>query len=164
MAQREILTVGAPVLRRRCNPIGQITPKVCELVVDLLDTVDDPERAGVSANQIGIPLRAFSWNVDGELGYLLNPVITWRSSVTEDAEEGCLSVPDLFYPLVRAAEVRVEGNDLAGESVVVEADGLLARCIQHEVDHLDGHLYLDRLDVEWRKEAFRDIRELNMAS
>ncbi|WP_124039599.1 peptide deformylase [Neoactinobaculum massilliense] len=159
MTVRPIRILGDPVLRTPCAPVTDIDASIRALVEDLLDTVDDPGRAGVSANQIGVSLRVFSWNVDGQLDYIINPVITYRSKELQDGEEGCLSVPDLWYPLARSEVARAEGIDLDGHPKIVEGDDVLGRCIQHEVDHLDGHVYLDRLDRAWRKEAFRDIRE-----
>jgi peptide deformylase len=106
-----------------------------------------------------VNLRAFSWNVDDEIGYVLNPRIVDLSEETQDGDEGCLSVPGLFYPTVRAWYARVEGIDLDGRPVVVEGTDLMARCLQHECDHLDGKLYLDRLERTVRKKAMRELRE-----
>ena len=118
-------------------------------------------RAGLAANQIGVSLRAFSWNIEGEIGYILNPVIVELSDDEfQDGEEGCLSVPDLWFPTKRALYARAEGVDLDGRKKAVEGEGLMGRCIQHEVDHLDGRLYIDRLDRETRKKAMRAIRDL----
>ncbi len=161
MAFREIRIVGDPVLRTPCAPIKEITPGVRSLVEDLLENVDDEGRAGLAANQIGISLRAFSWNIDGKIDYVLNPVIVELSEDEfQDGDEGCLSVPDLWFPTKRAWYARAEGIDLEGNKKVVEGEGLMGRCIQHEVDHLDGHLYIDRLERSLRKEAMRAIRDL----
>jgi peptide deformylase len=160
MAMREIRVVGDPVLRTRCDPVTTIDARVRGLVDDLLETVDQDGRAGLAANQIGVSLRAFSWNLDDEVGYVLNPVIAEVSDEEyQDDDEGCLSVPGLWFPTRRSWYARVVGNDLDGKEVVVEGTGLMARCLQHEVDHLDGHLYLDRLDRLVRKRAMRAIRE-----
>jgi peptide deformylase len=160
MAMREIRVVGDPVLRTRCDPVTTIDARVRGLVDDLLETVDQDGRAGLAANQIGVSLRAFAWNLDDEVGYVLNPVIAEVSDEEyQDDDEGCLSVPGLWFPTRRSWYARVVGNDLAGKEVVVEGTGLMARCLQHEVDHLDGHLYLDRLDRLVRKRAMRAIRE-----
>jgi peptide deformylase len=159
MAMREIRVVPDPVLRTACDEITTIDDKVKGLVEDLLETVDADGRAGLAANQIGVNLRAFSWNVDDEIGYVLNPRIVDLSEETQDGDEGCLSVPGLFYPTVRAWYARVEGIDLDGKPVVVEGTDLLARCLQHECDHLDGKLYLDRLERTVRKKAMRELRE-----
>lgn len=163
MAFRDIRIIGDPVLRTPCDPIKDITPQVKSLVEDLLETVDDEGRAGLAANQIGVSLRAFSWNIDGEIGYILNPTIVDLSDDEyQDGEEGCLSVPTLYYPTTRAWYARAEGTDLDGNKVVVEGEELMARCIQHEVDHLDGHLYIDRLERPLRKKALKAIREMNL--
>ena len=131
MAIREIRVVPDPVLRTACDPITQITPSVERLVQDLLDTVDDPGRAGLSANQIGVSLRAFSYNIDGKIGYILNPVIKGTSG-EQYGDEGCLSVPGLWYKTRRAEYAKAEGTDLKGNKVVLEGHGIMARMIQHE--------------------------------
>jgi len=159
MAMREIRTVGDPVLRTPCDPITSIDDRVRSLVADLIETVDHDGRAGLAANQIGVGLRVFSWNIDDEVGYVLNPKIVELSEDYQDGDEGCLSVPGLWYPTRRAWYARVVGEDLDGREVVVEGTELMARCLQHEVDHLDGHLYLDRLERSVRKKAMRAIRE-----
>src|SRR5450759_1019198 len=159
MAMREIRTVGDPVLRTPCDPITSIYDRVRSLGVDLIETVDHDGRAGLAANQIGGGLRAFSWNIDDEVGYVLNPKIVELSDDFQDGDDGCLSVPGLWYPTRRAWYARVVGEDLDGKEVVVEGTELMARCLQHEVDHLDGHLYLDRLERSVRKKAMRAIRE-----
>lgn len=160
MAFRDIRIVGDPVLRTPCAPITNVDERVRTLVADLLETVDAEGRAGLAANQIGVGLRAFSWNVD-DVGYVLNPrIVELSEDEIQDGDEGCLSVPKLWFPTRRAWYARVEGIDLDGNPVVVEGEGLMARCLQHEVDHLDGMLYLDRLDKETRKEAMRALRTL----
>lgn len=159
MAMREIRTVGDPVLRTPCDPITSIDDRVRSLVVDLVETVDHDGRAGLAANQIGVGLRAFSWNIEDEVGYVLNPKIVELSDDFQDGDEGCLSVPGLWYPTRRAWYARVVGEDLEGKEVVIEGTELMARCLQHEVDHLDGHLYLDRLERSVRQKAMRAIRE-----
>ena len=157
MAIREIRVVPDPVLRTPCDEIKEITPAVRRLVDDLLETVDDPGRAGLSANQIGVSLRAFSYNIDGKVGYVLNPVLEEKSG-EQYGDEGCLSVPGLWYKTRRADYARVRGIDLDGNEVVLEGSGLMGRMLQHECDHLDGHVYLDRLEKEERREALRYMR------
>jgi hypothetical protein len=154
---RQIRIVPDPVLRTPCNPIREITPAVRNLVEDLLETVNDPGRAGLSANQIGISLRAFSYNIEGHIGYILNPVIEELSG-EQYGDEGCLSVPRLWYKTRRADYARAKGIDLDGKTIVLEGKGLMARMIQHECDHLDGHVYLDRLEKDVRKQALRQLR------
>lgn len=160
MAMRDIRVVGDPVLRTPCEEITTIDDRVRALVDDLLETVDVEGRAGLAANQIGVSLRAFSWNIDDEVGYILNPrIVALSEEEYQDGEEGCLSVPGLWFPTKRAWYARAEGIDLDGNPVVVEGEGLMARCIQHEVDHLDGKLYLDRLEKSERRKAMKAIRE-----
>lgn len=160
MAMREIRTVGDPVLRTPCDPITEVDDRVRSLVEDLLETVDHEGRAGLAANQIGVGLRAFSWNIDDEIGYVLNPrIVELSEEEYQDGDEGCLSVPGLWFPTKRAWYARVVGEDLDRKEVVVEGVELMARCLQHEVDHLDGTLYLDRLERSVRKKAMRALRE-----
>lgn len=160
MAFREIRTIGDPVLRTPCAPITKVDARVRTLVVDLLETVDAEGRAGLAANQIGVSLRAFSWNLDDKLGYVLNPRIVELGEEQQVGDEGCLSVPRLWFPTRRAQYAKVVGEDLEGREVVVAGEGLMARCLQHEVDHLDGYLYLDRLDKDVRRQAMRALRDL----
>lgn len=159
MAYRDIRIIGDPVLRTPCEPITDIDDTVRSLVEDLLETVDTDGRAGLAANQIGVSLRAFSWNVENEIGYVLNPVLEEVSADEfQDGDEGCLSVPGLWYPTERAWYARVRGIDLDGADVLVEGEELMARCLQHETDHLDGRLYLDRLDRKNRVKAMKELR------
>lgn len=159
MAVREIRVFGDPVLRTVCAPIDGIDEGVRALVADLIDTVELPGRAGVAAPQIGVALRAFSYNIDGDIGYVLNPELTAVRGEPVPTGEGCLSVPGLWHDTLRYPWARVEGIDLDGEPVVLEGTGLLAQALQHETDHLDGKLYLTRLDAETRKRAMREVRE-----
>lgn len=160
MAFRDIRTIGDPVLRTPCEPITVIDDRVRQLVEDLLETVNYEGRAGLAANQIGVSLRAFSWSIEDQVGYILNPVIVRKSpELQELGDEGCLSVPGLWYPCERPEFARAEGTDLDGNPVVVEGEEIWARLISHEVDHLDGHLYLDRLTRDVRKRAMRELRE-----
>ena len=154
MAIRDIRIIGDPILRTQCDPITDIDASVKLLVEDLLEGVDMEGRAGLAANQIGVGLRAFSWNIDGEIGYVLNPkIVELSADEFQDGDEGCLSVPDLWYPTERAWYARVEGINLDGKTIVVEGEELMARCLQHECDHLDGMIYIDRLDRKTRKKA-----------
>jgi peptide deformylase len=159
MAQRPIRILGDSVLRSVCREVESFDRGLANLVADLEETVDHPGRAGLAANQIGVLRRAFSWNIDGEVGHVVNPVIEAEEGEQDDGEEGCLSIPGLFYPCPRAEFVRVRGFDQHGEAVVVEGHGLMARCLQHEVDHLNGRLFIDRLSGEVRKQAMRDVRQ-----
>lgn len=161
MTYREIRVIGDPVLRTPCEWITDIDDKVKNLVEDLLENVDMDGRAGLAANQIGVGLRAFSWNIDGDIGYVLNPKLVEASMEEEyqDGDEGCLSVPGLWFPTKRAWYARVEGINLDGKQIVVEGEELMARCLQHECDHLEGMLYLDRLDRAMRRKAMKEVRE-----
>lgn len=158
MAVRSIRVFGDPVLITPSAAIEEIDEGVRALVRDLLDTVALPGRAGVAAPQIGVALRAFSYNVDGEIGYVLNPVLE-VSGDPQPIGEGCLSVPGLWHDAVRHPWARVTGIDLDGNEVVLEGEGLMAQALQHETDHLDGMLYLKRLTPEERRVAMREIRE-----
>lgn len=159
MAVRELRYFGDPVLKSVAAPVRRFDRSVHTLVTDLLDTVHLPGRAGLAAPQIGVGLRAFSYHVDDELGYVLNPEVVELSEDMHTIDEGCLSVPDLWFPTVRAQHAVVRGVDLHGETITVEGDGQLAQCLQHETDHLDGMLYLDRLPPEQKRQAMREARQ-----
>lgn len=159
MSVRPIRLFGDPVLRAISAPIETIDDGVRALVTDLLDSVRVPGRAGVAAPQIGVNLRAFSYNVDGEVGYVLNPVVVEVRGEPVPTGEGCLSVPGLWHDAIRYPYARVEGIDLDGAAVVLEGEGLMAQALQHETDHLDGMVYLQRLAPETRKIAMREVRE-----
>jgi len=160
MAIRDIRTMGDPVLRTACEPIVDVDDVVRTLVEDLLETVDQDGRAGLAANQIGVGLRAFSWNIEGDVGYILNPVIVEASEEKQEiADEGCLSIPGLWFECDRPLFARAEGINLDGELVVVEGEEIWARLIHHEVDHLDGFLFVDRLAKDVKRKAMREIRE-----
>lgn len=158
MAVRPIRIFGDPVLRGICAPIDEIDDGVRSLVADLVDSVAEPGRAGVAAPQIGVALRAFSYNVDGVIGYVLNPVLEVAGD-PEPTGEGCLSVPGLWHDALRHPWARVAGLGLDGAEIVIEGEGLLAQALQHECDHLDGILYLDRLPKDVRRQAMREVRE-----
>ena len=128
------------------------------LVKDLTDTMRDAPGVGLAAPQLGVSLRVFTYWVDDELGHLVNPVLD-LSDEQQDGEEGCLSVPDLTFECKRARSVVAKGMNMHGEPVTLEGSDLLARCVQHETDHLDGIVVIDRLDAQTRKEAMKAIRE-----
>jgi len=159
VAERPIRLFGDPVLKTVSDPITVIDERVRGLVADLIDSVRLPGRAGVAAAQIGVNLRAFSYNVDGEIGYILNPVIVELTGEPELVDEGCLSVPGLWYPTMRYPFARVTGIDLESKPIELSGTGLMAQALQHETDHLDGMLYLDRLDRPSRKAAMKEVRE-----
>jgi len=159
MALRELRYFGDPVLKTVCDPVTRFDNAVDKLVTDLLDTVRPDGRAGLAAPQIGVGLRVFSYEVDNLFGYVINPEIVELSEETHEINEGCLSVPELWFPVRRAKRAVVRGVDLRNEPVTVEGDGVLAQCLQHEVDHLDGMLYLDRLDKDRKREAMKQARD-----
>ena len=159
MSVQELRYFGDPVLKTTCDPVTDFGPRTAELVTDLLESVDLPGRAGLAANQIGVSLRAFSYNVDDQFGYVLNPEIVELAEEWDEIDEGCLSVPQLWFPTRRAVRAVCRGVDLRNEPVVVSGTGVLAQCLQHETDHLDGLLYLDRLAPAERRKAMRAVRE-----
>jgi peptide deformylase len=155
---RPIRELGDPVLRTPSDEVTEFDAWLAALVRDLLETVDHPGRAGLAAPQIGVNVRAFSYNIDGVIGHMVNPVVVECSEEIQDGDEGCLSVPGIWAPTVRSMYCAVEGVDVDGEPLRLEGTGLMARCLQHEVDHLDGKVFLDRLTGEARKSALRALR------
>ena len=162
MAIQPIRLFGDPVLRTPADPVVDFDRQIRQLVRDLEDTMLDAPGAGLAAPQIGVSLRVFTWHVDGELGHLVNPVLELGEEC-QDGEEGCLSIPGLAFDTRRAAHVVARGQDMYGEPLVVEGTQKLARAIQHETDHLDGILFVDRLDPVTRKAAMKAIREAEWA-
>ncbi len=158
MTERQIRLFGDPVLKTVSDPIKP-TDDVAGLVEDLVETVTVPGRAGVAAPQIGVSQRAFSYNVDGEIGYIINPVVVELSGEPELMDEGCLSVPGFYFPRLRYPSARVTGEDLDGNAIELSGTGVMAQALQHETDHLDGKLYIDGLEKDVRREAMRLIRE-----
>lgn len=159
MTVRPIRLFGDPVLRSRADEVVRFDASLRMLVDDLLDTVQVPGRAGVAAPQIGVGLRVFSLNIDGELSYVVNPVLAEVRGDPEPVEEGCLSVPGFGFPRRRHPWARVTGVDALGEPVELAGEGLLAQALQHETDHLDGRLYIEGLDPEIKREAMRSVRQ-----
>ena len=158
MSVRQIRLFGDPVLRSKCDPVRPGDPKAAALIDDLVDTVKVPGRAGVAANQIGVGQRAFSYNVDDVVGYIINPVLVEVSGEPELVDEGCLSVPGFYFPRLRYPYARVTGIDLDGNPVELSGDGLMAQALQHETDHLDGHLFIEALEPDAKREAMKLIR------
>lgn len=158
MPIQPIRLFGDPILRTRADEVVDFDKELRTLVADLTDTMLDAPGAGLAAPQIGVGLRVFTWNVDGELGHLVNPVLD-LSDEEQDGEEGCLSFPGLRYDVTRAHGVVAKGQNMYGEPVTIDGSLVLARAIQHETDHLDGILFIDRLDQEQRREAMRIVRE-----
>jgi peptide deformylase len=159
MTERQIRLFGDPVLRSACDLIAPGDPRVTGLIEDLLETVVVPGRAGLAANQIGVGLRAFSYNIDGDIGYVINPVLVETTGELELVEEGCLSVPGFYFPRKRHPYARVTGIDLEGNPIELEGEGVFAQALQHETDHLDGHLFIEGLEPEAKREAMRAIRQ-----
>jgi peptide deformylase len=158
VAIQPIRLFGDPVLRTVADPVTDFDKELRILVKDLADTMLDAPGSGLAAPQIGVGLRVFTYHVDGELGHLVNPTLD-LSDEEQFGEEGCLSIPGLAYDCRRAMRVVAKGFDQHGEPVTIEGSELLARAIQHETDHLDGVLFVDRLDRDQRKLALKAIRE-----
>ena len=162
MAVKEIRLFGDPVLRTTAEEVVDFDKQVRTLVKDLEDTMLDAPGVGLAAPQLGVSLRVFTYYVDGVLGHLVNPALK-LSDEQQNGEEGCLSIPGIYLDTPRALRVVATGQDMYGEPVTVEGSELLARCVQHETDHLDGILFIDRLDRDARKQAMKAIREAGLA-
>jgi peptide deformylase len=154
---RPLRLIGDPVLRTSCDQVTRFDESLARLVGDLLDTVREPGRAGLAANQIGSSLAVFSYNIDGELGYVINPVLA-QTDGEQGGYEACLSIPGVSADRSRAAHAVVTGVDLDQRPVIVAGSGELARCLQHETEHLKGELYIDKLTGSEREAVFRALR------
>jgi peptide deformylase len=154
---KPIRLFGDPVLRTKAEPVRDFDAELRRLVKDLTDTMLEAPGVGLAAPQIGVGLRVFTYNIDDEIGHLINPSLRLSDDVEID-DEGCLSFPGLQYPTPRAHAVVAAGFNMHGEPVTIDGDGQLARCVQHETDHLDGVLFIDRLDPAQRKLAMKEIR------
>lgn len=159
MAVLPIRTFGDPVLRQRAAETDAVTDLHRRLAADMLETMRDAPGVGLAGPQVGVLERIFVWEVEDRSGTVVNPLIVARSTDKVEEEEGCLSLPGLYYPVERSAAVVVEGLDETGAPVRLEAEGLLARVCQHEIDHLDGVLFIDHLPDELRKEALGRLRD-----
>ncbi|MFI7495150.1 peptide deformylase [Kocuria sp. M4R2S49] len=157
MSVLPIRTIGDPVLRTRAEEVTAFDEALRRLVADMHETMLDVGGVGLAAPQVGVSARLFTWAVEGSEGHVVNPVLEVGEEPQEGGE-GCLSVPGLGFDTPRRNWARVTGVDQHGEPVTVEGTGLLARCLQHETDHLDGRLYVDRLVGPAKKEAMRAIR------
>ena len=165
MAVLEIRLFGDPVLKQRSDPVTRFDAELVRFGDDLLETLRSAYGVGLAAPQVGVLKRMFAYDIPpdeetGEhpFGVLVNPVITrWEGE--QDGEEGCLSLPGMSFNTVRALRVVATGMNMHGEPVQIEGSELLARCVQHETDHLDGVLFIDRLDAAARKEAMKTIRQ-----
>jgi peptide deformylase len=161
MAAHTIRLVGDPVLRQRAAEVPDIDGKLARLAEDMLVTMYEAPGLGLAAPQIGVRKRVFVYDVGEGPKVVINPEVA-ESSGEWAYEEGCLSVPGLSWDIIRPKEVLLKGYDLQGNEIEVEADEVLARCFQHEMDHLDGILLLERLDADTRKSAMKTIRELGI--
>ena len=158
MAIQPIRLFGDPVLVSPASLVVDFDKELRKLVEDLTQTMQAAPGAGLAAPQIGVPLRVFVWDIDDEIGHLINPSLDLGDEMQE-GEEGCLSFPDLVYETPRAFRAVAKGFNMHGEPIVVEGTELLARCLQHETDHLNGVLFIDRMKSEQRKIAMKEIRE-----
>lgn len=170
MAVRSIRLIGDPLLRTKCAPVPDFDKGLRRLVADLSETLADAGGAGLAAPQIGVNLRVFAYvGIDkdmedyGSMGHIVNPVLIEQSPEEVTDIEGCLSIPGLEFELARSRRVVAEGSDMYGEPLRVEGTERLARCLAHETDHLDGVLFIDRLEPDERKRAMREIREMVLA-
>ena len=162
MAVVPIRLFGDPVLREKAAPVTTFDAELRRLVRDLTDTMLDAPGVGLAAPQLGVSLRVFTYNVDDVVGHLINPELS-LSEQMQDGPEGCLSLPGLEFDCLRAEQVVARGMNMYGDPVTIEGSDLLARCIQHETDHLDGVLFIDRLDPAARKAAMKEIRKAEWA-
>ncbi|MQB00299.1 MAG: peptide deformylase [Actinobacteria bacterium] len=160
MAILPIKIMGTPILREPAQEVGEPTHGHRKLISDLFDTMRDAPGLGLAAPQVGVGLRIFVWEVEEAHGAVVDPVIVERSDVTVDGEEGCLSIPGLLYEVPRSDRIVVEGKDENGRPLRIDASDFLARVFQHEIDHLDGVLFIDRLSPDLREEAITRWRDL----
>jgi len=158
MSIKEIRHFGDPVLVTPASEVINFDKELRKLVKDLTETMLDAPGAGLAAPQIGVPLRVFVWDVDEAIGHLINPTLD-LSEEMQEGDEGCLSFPELVYPTPRAFRAVAKGFNMHGDPVTIEGTELLARALQHETDHLNGILFIDRLSEEDRKIAMKEIRE-----
>jgi peptide deformylase len=158
MAPYRIRVVGDPVLRQRASEVTEFDGRLAKLAEDMIATMYDAPGVGLAAPQVGVEKRLFVYDVGEGPRAVVNPEIV-EATGEWTYEEGCLSVPGLSWPITRPKQVLLRGLDLDGNELEIEADELEARCFQHEVDHLDGVLLLERLDPDTRREALRTIRE-----
>jgi len=158
VASYQIRTFGDPVLTQRANEVTDIDGTVAKLVEGMVETLREANGVGLAAPQVGVQKRLFVYELhEGKPVTIINPTIV-DSRGEWEYQEGCLSIPGLYYPIVRPKEIHLTGWDLDGREVSIEADELEARCFQHELDHLDGRLLLDVLDKAQRKDALRELR------
>ncbi len=164
MAPYEIRLIGDPVLRQRATEVTEIDGRLAALAEDMVATMYEAPGAGLAAPQVGVQKRMFVYDLHDETGAhtIVNPVIS-ESRGEFTFEEGCLSVPGLTWEIVRPDELHITGYDLDGNEISIEAGGYAGRVFQHELDHLDGVLLVERLDADQRRQAKRAVREMLMA-
>ena len=155
----DIRTFGDPVLKTRASPVETFDDALAHLTEEMLDTMRENDGVGLAANQVGRLKRVLVASVEDEDYVIVNPVLSDRAETTERVQEGCLSIPGINVEVDRPTAVTVSGQDASGEPLRIEAQDMLARVLQHEVDHLDGVLILDRTDRQSRKAAMREWRE-----
>lgn len=159
MAPYTIRVFGDPVLKQRATEVGDIDGSVARLVEDMFSTLYESDSGiGLAAPQVGVQKRIFVYDIDDVPVTLINPRIV-ESDGEWEYQEGCLSLPGMYFPIVRPKEVHLVAHDLDGNEISLEADELLARLFQHELDHLDGKLMLEHLDDDTRKQALKTLRE-----
>ena len=163
MSVKDIRLFGDPVLRTPAQEVETYDKELRRLVQDLTDTMLDASGAGLAAPQLGVGLRVFTWCVDNEVGHLVNPSLDLSEDIQE-GEEGCLSIPGVYVDTKRSYGVVAKGWNMHGDPVTIEGTELLSRAIQHETDHLDGILFIDRLDPEQRREAMNPRIRCNCAA
>jgi peptide deformylase len=169
MTVRPIVITGEPVLHRRADPVTAFDEQLRTLVADMFDTMDAAHGVGLAAPQVGVGLRVFTWQMDNDdgvpaRGVMVNPYVASAKPSSEppdphDEAEGCLSVPGESFPLKRGERASVSGFDVDGAEVAFEATGWFARCMQHEYDHLNGFLYVDRLSERWARKARKAVKK-----
>ena len=158
MSVKPVRLFGDPVLTTPAAEVTTFDKELRQLVADLTITMQEAPGVGLAAPQIGVSLRVFTYDVDDEIGHLINPVLDLSDEI-QDGPEGCLSLPGLTFDTKRSMSVVAKGMNMYGEPVTIIGTELLARWVQHETDHLDGVLFIDRLDALARKEAMKAIRE-----
>lgn len=159
MAEREIRCYGDPVLRTRCTEVTVFDDRLRRMVQDLADTTVPEGRAAVAAPQIGMDKRIFAYHLEGRIGHVINPVIVETGGELRDIDEGCLSVPGLWFTTPRWEYAAVTGLNVEGEEIRVEGEEVFAQMLQHETQHLDGIVYIETLPAERRRQALKAIRQ-----
>ncbi|GAA1414017.1 peptide deformylase 1 [Glutamicibacter uratoxydans] len=161
MAILGIRIIGDPVLRTEAQEVTEFGPEIQKLVEDMDQTMENVDGAGLAAPQVGVSLRVFTYQIGDQRGHIINPKLELSEDYQADHIEGCLSIPGIAAPVPRRRHVTATGFDKFGNPIKLEGEGLLARCFQHETDHLDGILFIDRLPQEEKKAAWRKLRAVN---